>query len=202
MDPNYDVAVNNTSFDSHKDIIAKGLNTLFVCQIASLAVTALGIITPIASIVGWVSRIISIIVIVALFKLAAVHERYRKAAIFHSISVGGGIVSALINMNILGIALSVCSIIASYQQLTAHAEITAPKSPRLSGKWRSLFYCQLVIGLISGFVSSAGVVIAVLADVNPDSIVSVTLIFITLVNIVLGLFHIMYLKLTLALYRD
>ena len=199
MESNYDMTFSN---DSRKETFVKWLNILFISQIANLVTTALGAITSIGSIISWVSRIVSIIVIVALFKLAVVHERYRKAAIFHCISVGGGIISALINVNILGIALSVCSIIASYHQLTAHAEITAPKNAKLSGRWKSLFYCQLVVGLIAGFLSSAGVVIAVLADINSESIVSGTLVFITLVNVILGLFHVMYLKQTLTLFKE
>lgn len=202
MENNYENTANIFPFDSHREIIVKWLNILFACQIANLATTALSVITPIGSIITWVSRVVSIVVIIALFKLEAVHERYRKAAIFYSISVSGGIISALINMNILGIALSVCSIIASYQQLTAHAEITAPKNAKLSGRWKSLFYCQLVIGLISGFVSSAGVVIAVLADIRSELIVSASLVFIALVNVILGLFHVMYLKQTIALFRE
>ena len=202
MENDHNNAENIVAFDPPKETVVKWLQLLFVCQIVSLVMTALGMVASIGSIIGWLSRAVSVAVIVALFKLAVANERYRKAAIFHSISVGGNIISALTGTNILGIVFSVCSIIASYQQLTAHAEITAPKNTKLAGKWTSLFYCQLVVGLLSGFVSSAGVVIAVLADIDPDSIVSAALIFISLINVTLGLFHVLYLKQTLALYME
>jgi len=100
------------------------------------------------------------------------------------------------------IVFSICSIVASYQELNAHSEITAPKNAKLSKRWHSLFFYQMVVGMISGFISSAGVVIAVLAEMNPDTIVSFALAVIALVGVILGLFHVMYLNQTLRLYNE
>jgi len=189
-------------FDSHKDVIVKWVQILFICQVANLFAAALGAVAAISSILGWISRIITIAIIVSLFNLSAVNERYRKAALFYGISVGGGILSAVLNNNMFGMVLSICSIVATYHELNAHSEITAPKNAKLSKKWHSLFYYQMVVGLISGFITSAGVVIAVLAEMDPDAIVSVALIFVALLGVIVNLFHVMYLKQTLSLYRE
>jgi len=83
-----------------------------------------------------------------LFKLSVVNARYRKATIFYGISVGGGILSSLLNMNMFILVLSIFSIVASYQELNAHSEITASKDAKLSARWHSLFYLDMFAGII------------------------------------------------------
>lgn len=197
-----EISENVVDYDAHRNIIKKWMKVLLICQIANLFASALGAISAISSIVGWVARIITIAIIVSLFNLSAVNERYRKAAIFYGISVGGGILSALLNKNMFGMVLSICSIVATYHELNAHSEITAPKNEKLSKKWHSLFYYQMVIGLISGFIVPAGVVVAVLAEVDSDVIVSFALIITAIVSVILGLFQALYLKQTLHLYSE
>lgn len=202
MSDTNEIVTPSPNFDSFKDIIVKWVHILFLCQIANLFTNVLGAITAIGSIAGWLSRIVTVVIIIALFNLAVVNERYRKAALFYGISVGGGILSALLNKNMFGVVFSICSIVASYHELNAHSEITASKNAKLSKRWHFLFFYQMVVGLISGFISSAGVVIAVLAEMNPDAIVSFALIVTALVGVILGLFHVMYLKQTLRLYNE
>ncbi|MBQ3196416.1 MAG: hypothetical protein IJB65_08140 [Clostridia bacterium] len=193
-------------FDSHKDVIVKWVQVLYICQVASLFTTAFGAIGAIGSSVEWISRIITIIITVSLFSLSAVNERYRKAALFYGISVVGGILSAFLNKDlnkdILGLVISICSIIASYQQLNAHSEITAPKNAKLSKNWHSLFYYELVVGLISAFITLAVAVMAVLAEADPYAIMSFVLIILVFLSVILNLFHVMYLKQTLSLYKE
>lgn len=197
-----EITENVTDYDAHRNIIQKWMRILLICQIANLCATALGAIAAISSIVGWISHIITIAIIVSLFNLSAVNERYRKTAIFYGISVSGSILSALLNKNMFAMVLAICSTVATYHELNAHSEITAPKNAKLSNRWHSLFYYQMVVGLMSGFITSAGVVIAVLADIDPDTIVSVALIVIALLGVIVNLFHVKYLKQTLALYCE
>lgn len=192
----------NTDTGDRKPIIAKWMNILFVCNIASMIVAALNAISAISGVTGWISRGISVVMIVALFNLAAVNERYRKSAILSAVVVGGGIAVAVLKMNLFTIVISICAIIANYQELNAHSELVAPMDAKLSNRWRSLFGYELVVGIISGLFSSAAVVIAVLADVDAETITSVTVTVLALINVIIGLFRVMYLKQTLALYRE
>lgn len=192
----------STNFDDQKPIIAKWMYVLFICNIASMIVTALNVISAISGVTGWVTRGISVVMIVALFNLTVANERYRKAAIFSAIVVGGGIAVAVLKMNLFTMVISICAIIANYQELHAHSELVASKDVKLSNRWRSLFGYELVVGIISGVFSSAAVVIAVLADVDAEMITSVTVAVFALINLVIGLFRVMYLKQTLGLYRE
>lgn len=201
MENNKEIAGNVTDYDTHRNIITKWIRVMFVCQIANLVTTALGAIADFGAI-AWISRVITIAFVVSLFNLSAVHERYRKAALFCGIHVGGDILSALLDKNVFGLVLSVCSIIAFYQEVNAHSEITAPKNAKLSKKWHSLFYYQLIFGVLTSLVSFASVVIAVLVGISPETIVTSALRFTALVGIILGLFRVIYLKQTFQLYNE
>jgi len=140
MVDNNEITMNGENFEPHKETIVKWVHFLFLCQIAKLFITALGEIFTISGITGWVSHIASLATVFALFKLSVVNARYRKATIFYGISVGGGILSSLLNMNMFILVLSIFSIVASYQELNGHSEITAAKDAKLSARWQYLFY--------------------------------------------------------------
>ena len=188
--------------DDRKPLIAKWIYVLFVCGIASMILSALNTIPALGVAAGWISRIVSVAAAVALFKLAPVNERYRKAAIFSVVYVVGGIAVTVLKMNVFTMVISICAIIANYQELNAHSELVAPRDAKLSGRWHSLFYWELAVGLVTGFLSSAAVVIAVLADVDAEAITSVTVAVLSAINVVIGLFRILYLKKTVGLYQE
>ena len=191
-----------TNYDPHRELILKWLRVLFLCQAAGLTLTALSAISSLLAVTAWISRIVSVFTVAALFHLAAVHGRYRKAAIFYCITLVGGIIAAFWNISLLSLAVSVCAIVASYHELNAHSGITAPKDAKLSRRWHSLFYWSMAVGLLSGFATSAAVVIAVLADADNQAIIKGATAFIVLVSVIPGLFHLKYLKQTMALYNE
>lgn len=199
---NNEITMNGENFEPHKETIVKWVHILFLCQIAKLFMTVLGAIPLINDIAGWVSRIISLANIFALFKLSVVNVRYRKATIFYGISIGGSILSLTLNMNMFVLVLSICTIVASYQELNAHSEITASKDAKLSARWHSLFYLDMFAGIIIGVTSIIPMIIAALAGVDTALLISIFSIVLTLINIVLGLLHVVYLKKTLVLYRN
>ena len=188
--------------DDRKPLIAKWIYVLFVCGIVSMILTALNAIPVLSGAADWISRIVFVAAAVALFKLAPVNDRYRKAAIFSVVYVVGGIAVTVLNMNFFTLVISICAIIANYQELNAHSELVASRDAKLSRRWHSLFYWELAVGLVTGFLSSAAVVIAVLADVDAEAITSVTVAVLSAINVVIGLFRILYLKKTVGLYRE
>ena len=202
MTDHEEMVVTSSDFEAHKPLIAKWIRVLYICSIVNLFVLALNGFTATGKVGNLISWALTAVMLVALFKLAPVNERYRKAAVLTVVTLVGGMLVSVVKMNLLTMAVSVCTIIASYQELNALSEMVAPKDPKLSSRWHSLFYYELAAGLISGFVSSAGVVIAVLADVEADTIISVALLFVMAVGVVLGLFRMLYLKQTLALYQE
>ena len=191
-----------TNYDSHRELILKWLKILFICQAANLVMTVLAVIPALLTVTAWLSRIVSVFCIAALFSLSAVNGRYRKAAIFYCINLVGGIVAGLWNSSLLTIAVSVCSIIASYQHVNAHSELTEPKDAKLSQRWHALFYWALVVGILSGLATTAAVVIAVLANADNQTVINGAVAFVALVAVIPGLFHLKYLKQTMALYNE
>lgn len=188
-------------YDTHKDIITKWVQVLFICHIATFVASALGMIPAINTIAGWLSRAISIAIIIPLYKLSGVNERYRKASIFYGIAVGGGILTTLLNMTMFAMVLSICSIIANYHELNAHSEITAHKDEKLSKRWHSLFYWELCVGILAAFLGMIPIMIAVFAGADSDAIIQIGTICGIVITLFLDALRILYLKKTLILYR-
>lgn len=202
MENNEEATVNIANYDSHKEVIAKWIRILFACQIVKILTATLNASAAIGNIAGWLSRIVTIAIIIALFNLSVVNERYRKAALFYGISVGGGILLALLNKSVFVMVLSICSIVASYHELNAHSEITASKDAKLSARWHSLFYLDMFAGIMVGVLSIIPMIIAAFAGVDTDLLISIFSIVLALINIVLEMLHVVYLKKTLVSYRD
>ena len=202
MENNKETTVNIANYDSQKEVITKWIRILFACQIVKILTATLNASAAIGNIAGRLSRIVTIAIIIALFNLSVVNERYRKAALFYGISVGGGILLALLNKNVFVMVLSICSIVASYHELNAHSEITASKDAKLSARWHSLFYLDMFAGIMVGVLSIIPMIIAAFAGVDTDLLISIFSIVLALINIVLEMLHVVYLKKTLVSYRD
>ena len=98
--------------------------------------------------------------------------------------------------------ISICSIVAMYQEYMGHSEVTSQTDPALSGKWNSLFTIQLVVGILSGVASSAGVVIGVLAQMSTDALVGIIVFIMAVIGIGLELLYLNYLNQMLKYYSE
>lgn len=191
-------------YDAQREQIVKWIKFLFICQIADLFLTFLAPVAILGNITPWITRMISVATIVAFFKLAPVNGRYRKAAIFYSISVGGGIVVLLMSENtaVLFIVVSVCSAIASYQELNAHSEITAHKDAKLSKRWHSLFFIELFGGFLAAGLGMVAILVFLLAGADSGADATVEAICSAAISVILEILRIVYLKKTLDLYKQ
>lgn len=197
-----EIAPARPDYSAHRERLLKWLPVLMGCTAASMLCGLVTALLENRSFMTLISSAVSVFTLVALFSLAPVHERFRKGAILSAVAVGGTLLVLFFNMALLSLVASVCSIIGAYHQLNGLSEITAPLDARLSRNWHSLFLYELIIGILSGVFSSAGVVIAVMADLNPETIVKVTLVFTALVSAALSLVRILWLKRTIALYQE
>lgn len=193
-------------FDSHKVIIVKWIRVLLVCQIIVLCRKILGNVAFLGfpgSINTWISRMISVVMMISLFQMQAVNERYRKAALFYGISLVCGIAILLVDRVPVPLVLcsSVVSYIASFHEFNAHSEITAHKDVKLSKKWCSLFYLDLCVGLLAGLVGMIPIMIAAFAGADSDTISQISSICSTFVILFIDLLHAIYLNQTLQLYK-
>ena len=175
----------------------KWLKYLLYIHIAGIVCSLLAGIPVLSILAGWVSTAVLAAEAYVLYQMAPGCERYRKAAIFNVVVL----VASLLAKSILSLVISICSIVAMYQEYQGHSEMIAPRNPALSGKWNSLFHYQLFAGIISGVAGSAGVMIGVLAKMDPDALVKLIVLILTGVTLVLELFYLSYLKQTIKTFE-
>lgn len=191
-----------TSYDNHSNLLSRWLRILFASQLLAAVILGVSAFPGAIGITTWISRVISIAVIFVLFQIVPVHAGYRKAAILQCVSVIGGTVSTLLNINLFATVFSICTIIATYQEFSAHSEITANKDKKLSNRWHSLFYWQMGVGILVGLFSTAGIAIGVFSGVDTDTITNVVLAVGTTISLFVQVFYLIYLKKTLSSFAS
>ena len=180
---------------------AKWLWYLFYIHIASMLLSLPALIFLDNPITPWLGHLATAGVIVCLFHLALANGRYRTAAVLTAVQIVLTVLSRWKLSSLLTIAASVLSIIAAYQEFHGHSEAVAPKDPKLAKKWCSLFTWQLVIGVIAGFSSVAAVVIMVLAEMNQDTIISLTAGAVILVGMIPGILYLLYMRRMIRMFE-
>ena len=184
--------------EDHHALAAKWLKLLLYVCLASIGCSLLNLIPILSVVAGWGSTAVSVALVYVLFQLAPSNARYRKAAIFRCVVL----VAGLLAENLLSLVISVCSIVAMYQEYMGHSEITASRAPALSDKWHSLFNIQLIVGVLSAVTSSAGVMIGVLAGMGSDALVGIIVFVMSVIGIGLNLLYLHYLNQTVKLYEE
>ena len=179
---------------SYDSLLGKWFHFLLPVQIAGVVLTVLSGFQLWPTLLSLAGHGVGICVIVALFHMAPANGRYKTAAILRCVSVGGGLLSLIAGGSLFALAVSVCSIISAYQEYKGHSEIVAEKDAKLSHKWNALFIWQLVVGLLTGFLTTVISVIGVLTGISLALLVSVVLIATTVVSACVQVFYLMYLK--------
>lgn len=188
--------------DNAKALLAKWLKFLLTVQLVSIAVSVISVFGILGTLIQLVSIGVSVCVMVALFQLSAVNERYRKAFIFTVVQVIGTVGSLLMANLLFSLAISVGGLVAMYQQYQGHSEVTESEDPDLSRKWHSLFIWQLVVGVILGLLSVVAAVIGVAAGAEVTALVAVVVAIATTPSLILQVIYLLYLKKTLALFAE
>lgn len=186
------------SKNERKLLLAKWLKILLNIHLLNIVCSLITAIPGIESFAGLITTAVSAAAAYVLFRLSEACERYRKAAIFQIIAVVG----TLLNQSVLSLLISICSIVGMYHEYCAHGEVTADCAPELSGKWHSLFNIQLIVGIISAFVSSAGVVIGVLAQMDTAVLVGTVVLVLALISLGLNIMYLVYLNQTQKEFMD
>ena len=184
--------------ESHRECIRKWIKALFICEIVRLVISITDFL-PLLSVVT------AIVVIVAMFQLAVVNDCYKKAGVFYCIATAGGFVSGLFQVGIFSLFIlgfAICSLIAKYYELNAHSELTGPMDEKLSDRWDSLFGLELVSGILAVCIAVIPAFIAALAEADSKVISLITTGIISLVNIVIELLYVIYMKQTLDLFKQ
>lgn len=180
----------------------KWLQYLLYIHIAALALSLTALIPMNLAVTPWISHILTAGNAVCFYKLSSANPRYRKAATMTAAALVLQVLSLLALTNLLTLAASILILIAAYQELYGHSEVVEQYDPKLAGKWRSLFIWEIVIGILSGFSSSAAVVIMVLANMDQNQIIQLVTSAIVLVTLIPGILHLMYLRRMIRIFQE
>ena len=119
----------------------KWLRILMYTAIAGLANALLNYLPLIpAAVTTWISRGVSLVKIVCLLQLGSAASRYRRTGILRAVTFVITLVSAfLYGSTVLILAALILSVVATYQEYQAHAELIEEQDAALAKRWRSLF---------------------------------------------------------------
>ena len=186
--------------ESHIPLLQKWLRFLLYIQLAGFILAILNLIPGVNRLMTWLSYLLNAGMLCALFMLSPACIRYRKSAICRVIHLSCLILVLIIkNMGMLGsiitLAGSVCGIIASYQEYHGHGEMVKEADQKLENQWGKLFIWQIVVGVLLGVGTTAGVAISMVSGgaISVDTVVAV----ISLPSLVLQVVYLIYLKRTL-----
>ena len=192
--------------ENQREYFVKWMKYLFIIQVVIGAVGVLAALPVLGTLVLWANRILSIVVVVVLFKLAPLNGRYKKAAIAMSVSIALGIVTAsgislLATVSVL--VGAICSLVCKYQEYCGHAEMIETADAKLAKKWHSLFRWNIFSGIIVGILGGVMVVVSTLAfAMSREILTAITTLLIDGVDLILWIVYLVFLKRTYVLYGE
>lgn len=187
----------------HNFEIAKWLRVVMYIAIVSLVNTLVGGLPFIPDgITAWISRGITVVMIVSMIKLAPANDRYKKAGIYRAVMLVLTIAIELFDISaMLILAVSILSIVAMYQEYHAHSELIADKDQKLSGKWTSLFMWSILSGLLIGFTSTAAAMIIAFADMDITTATAIIAGILSIPEYIIDVLYIQNLKKMTVLFQ-
>ena len=191
----------NENMEFRSDLLTKWPRVLMYIAIVSIVNSVISILPIIpASVTTWISRGIMVAMVVCMFRLAPVNERYQKAGILRAVWLGCMLASLVFLPSILILTASILSIIAVYQEYSAHSEVVADKDAKLSRNWHSLFNWSIVTGLLVGFGSMITALIASFAGVETTRITAIVTGVLSVPQLVIEIVYLLYLKKMSAIF--
>lgn len=190
----------NENMDSSAVQSEKWLRMLMYIAIATLANTAISFLPVVPAVLtSWIARAIMVAMIVCMFRLAPVNARYQKAGIMRLVILACTLITAFVSgTSLLNVAASILSIIAAYQEYSAHSELIADKDAKMSGKWHSLFNWSIATGLLVGFGSAVAVLILSLMEMDVVGVTALVVGILSVPQMILDLVYAMYIKKTIS----
>jgi len=186
------------------EFIAKWLRVLMYVAIAGFANTLVGLLPLFPDpATAWISRLIMVVMIYSLFRLAPANDRYRKSAGFRAILVGVTVLTEVFSAgSVFTFAASILSIMALYQEYHGHSELIADKDDVLSGKWSSLFLWSIVAGVIVGFASTAAVMFVAMAEMDTGKAIAIIVAVLGIPQYIIEILYILYVKKMAAAFQE
>lgn len=183
--------------------IAKWLRVIMYVAIATLVNTLVGGLPFIPDgFTAWISRGITVVMVVSMIKLAPTNDRYKKAGILRAVMLVFAIAMEVFDIPaMLILAVSILSIVADYQEYHGHSDLIEDRDHKLSGKWTSLFMWSILSGVIVGFTSTAAVMLVALAEMDTMKATTVVAAILSIPQYIIEILYILYLKKMVTLFQ-
>lgn len=181
---------------SWHNMINKWLQVLIYISIVSLINSVLNFLPFVpAAVTTWISRGIMVAMVICMFQLAPVNARYKKAGIMRSVMLGCTLITAFLwASSILTLAASILSILAVYQEYSAHSELIADKDLKLSRKWHSLFNWGILAAVLVSFGSIVAVLIVSMLETDAVRTSAIIVGGLSIPQLVIDVVYLLYLK--------
>lgn len=187
---------------NNRELFLTWTKNLYHLRLIALVGTLIAALPFIGSWIGWVNKLITVVIAYAIYKLSPVNIRYRKAAIFMVVSL---VLSIIVNAEILGalsFVASICSLIAVYQEYCGHAEMMTGIDEKLSRNWHTLFNWNIIGGILIGAFGSITAILAGVALVLDANLIAGIVLGIVLgFEVIIQIFYLRFLKRTREAYE-
>lgn len=182
----------------------KWFQLLRIIGFTSLANSALSAIPAVpAAMTTWISRGIILVMIYTMLQMAQLHERYQKAGVFRI-----GMLACLILFRIvssgtlLTLAASVLSILAVYQEYSAHSALAARFDADLSRKWHSLFNWGILASILVSFGYFIAVLVLTVSGMDMVRTAGIVVGILQIPQLVIDVLYLFYLKKMLTHFQE
>ena len=143
----------------------------------------------------WISRGVLLVITLAMFKLAPVNVRYRKSGILRAAMLACTIIlSTVSNVSILSFAASILSVIAIYQEYSAHSELVEKLDGAFSRNWHRLFNWNIFAGILMSIASVIAVMAVAMVQMDAELMTDVIVAFLGIPQMILDLVYITYMR--------
>jgi len=194
----------NESIENRPEPFSKWLHVLMYIAIASVINSAMNFLPFVpAAVTAWISRGIMVAMVVCMFQMAPANDRYKKAGIMRAVMLGCILITAfLYASSLLSLVASILSIIAVYQEYSAHSELVADKDANLSGKWHSLFTWGIIAAVLVSVGSTVAVLIMSLLEMDAVRVASIIIGILGIPQMILDIVYMMYIKKMITILEE
>lgn len=174
------------------------LRKLYHTAMAALAVSlASNFLLP--GLARWIGLGLNVYIIYLMIQLKQENDRYRKAAIFYGIALGGN----LLGVGLFSLIGSICALVAQYQEYHGHSELVSDWDPKLSGRWSGLFWFQLaatlILSLLTGIVSG---ILIVFSGMDETTMTVIATLVVAAISLILQGVYLVFLKRTIKVLES
>lgn len=177
-------------------VLGDWLKYLLYVKLVSVGNMLLGLLPVEPDVTPWIARVANAVCVYVLFQLSPACKRYRTVAVINGIVLIG----SLFSLGSLAIVFTVCGMVGTYQEYAAHGEVVAPLDEKLTGKWRFLFYLEIILSLGGAVVSSIGVVAGTLSGIHGFDMYVVVGTLSTVIELLMRGIYLSYLNKTVKLF--